>query len=164
MLTQIQEKIVGVIAPRIIERRNHFERLANTDFLTGLANRAAFDRAERKATRDGLAFIVFDLNDFGKVNKRLGHKKGDLVLQDFADKIGTVAAKFKARAFRLGGDEFAIICSPRFAETIRDQVERRARPVDFGDFFVSVSGEIGRSVADADSRLQTRKAAKKGAK
>lgn len=167
MLSQIQEKIqeniVRLIAPSFIERRNEFERIANTDALTGLANRRAFDLASGRARRGGAAFILFDLNNFGLVNKQRGHAAGDALLQYYADVLANVAFNFKARVFRLGGDEFVIICPHRFALNIRDAVERRAMTRKFDDFTVSISGEVGCSVEDCDKRLSARKAERKGA-
>jgi diguanylate cyclase (GGDEF)-like protein len=157
----IRERIAEAFAPSLKERRNLLEREANTDALTGLANRAAFDKAKGRARRDGAAFIVFDMNNFGRVNKLHGFAVGDASLKYYSYVIANVAANFKARAFRLGGDEFVIICTARFAFQIRDSVERRAAPQWFEGFTVSISGEVGHSVEDADSRLQARKAARK---
>lgn len=161
MLQIFREQIAVLIFPEMNNRRNELERAANTDELTGLANRRAFMKADRRARRERMAFILFDANNFGRVNKTAGHAHGDRVLKQFADVIANVSHKFKARAFRLGGDEFAIICAPRFAEKIRNSVETRTLPVDFGTFTVSISGEIGRSIDDADSRLQARKQSRK---
>lgn len=161
MLQIIREQIAGFIFPEMNNRRNELERLANVDELTGLANRRAFAKAERRARRERMAFILFDANNFGRVNKTAGHAHGDRVLKQFSGVIGNVAQNFKVRAFRLGGDEFAIICSPRFADKIRNSVETRALPVEFGTFTVSISGEVGNSIDDADSRLQARKQARK---
>ena len=161
MLAVLRESIAGFIFPEMENRRNELERLVNFDELTGLANRRDFDKAERRARRERMAFILFDANNFGRVNKTAGHSHGDRVLKQFSDVIANVARNYKARAFRIGGDEFVIICSPRFAEKIRNSVETRALPVDFGNFIVTISGEIGVSVDDADSRLQARKAEKK---
>lgn len=162
MLETFREKIATFIAPEVVERRNHFERLANIDALTGLANRAGYDRASGAADANpNLFFVIFDLNDFGKVNKTAGHTAGDKILIDYANTIETVARKFQARAFRLGGDEFVIICHRNFAAKARDAVERRCLPVEFAGFTVSVSGEIGSTLLRADALLQQRKAIRK---
>lgn len=158
----IFERFADLIAPRLRERRLDAERRADTDELTGLANRAAFNRAEGSATNDpDIVFVIFDANNFGLVNKSCGHQEGDRLLRFYADALGGVARKFKARAFRLGGDEFVILCNKRFAAQIRDCVEQRARPSHYGDFTVSISGEIGGTLAQADSKLQERKRLRK---
>jgi diguanylate cyclase (GGDEF)-like protein len=159
----IREQVAATIAPWTVERRNQLERLAFTDMLTGLANRAAFDKAENSAERDaGISFIFFDANNFGKINKECGHKEGDRVLKFYADVIKEVTKNFKARAFRYGsGDEFVILCGKKFAEKIRDAVEKRCVPVSYENFSVSISGEIGATMAEADTLLQSRKRARK---
>lgn len=154
----LTEKLGETLFPALRERRNLLEREMETDRLTGLANRVAFEKAEPEALRENQAFILFDANNFGLVNKTCGHRRGDQLLQIFARVIAEAARNFKCRAFRIGGDEFLVICSPQFASAIRRTIETRIRPERFGDFVVSISGEIGTSVEDADSRLQKRKA------
>lgn len=156
-----REKIAVFVAPAIERRLNQLQREADTDALTGLANRNAFTKALPQAEKDNQAFILFDLNNFKLVNKRFLHKAGDELLKRYADVLANVAFKFKCRVFRLGGDEFVIVCHRRFATQIRDAVEYRALPVNFGDFTVSISGVVGTSVEDADLRLQARKIARK---
>jgi diguanylate cyclase (GGDEF)-like protein len=163
MLEQVREKISNIIFPEGIERRNSLERAAMTDRLTGLANRAAFEKAHAAARRDRQSFILFDLNSFGLLNKTSGHAEGDRVLRYYADVIHNVAQKYKCRAFRLGGDEFVVIAPPRFAYAVRDAIESRALARDFGDFCVSISGEVGLTLAEADSKIQSRKKARKAA-
>lgn len=156
------EKLGETLFPALRERRSLLEREIETDAFTGLGNRAAFDRAEPQALRDGLRFILFDANNFGKINKQCGHRRGDEVLRRFSDVIANVARHYKARAFRYGsGDEFVIIVPARFAARVRDAVETRIRPLDFGDFVVSISGAVGSSIEDADTRLQARKTERK---
>lgn len=163
MLSHLREKISIAIFPEAVERRNQLERIAGTDELTNLANRRAFELAQPKARREHLAFIIFDLNNFGRVNKREGHAAGDRLLKYYADVLANVAHNFKARVFRLGGDEFIILAPPVFAARVRDAVERRALCFEFEDFTVSISGEVGMSLREADEKIQARKAKRKAA-
>jgi diguanylate cyclase (GGDEF)-like protein len=92
----------------------HQRMLAQTDFLTGVANYREFcqqvqdelQRASRSKRPISLAYI--DLDGFKQVNDSLGHKVGDALLR-------TTAQTFQARVrrtdlvARLGGDEFAIL-------------------------------------------------------
>jgi diguanylate cyclase (GGDEF)-like protein len=87
---------------------------ARTDPLTGLFNRRAleevFDIELERARRGGrpLSVIIGDLDDFKRVNDRLGHPAGDLALQTLAEELG----RWKRRvdmAARVGGEEFAIL-------------------------------------------------------
>ena len=157
------EKLIEKLFPPIKERRNLLERKTLTDELTRLGNRAAFNKVEPQALKNGLSFIFFDANNFGLVNKQCGHVRGDETLQKIAKVISEVSRNFKAQAFRYAGDEFVMITSPRFAGRVRDAVEQKFLPEDFGNFVVSISGEIGKSLEDADVRLQKRKTEMKNA-
>ena len=89
-------------------------RDADTDALTGLANRAAFDRgletAVQRARADAspLLLALIDLDGFKAVNDTLGHAAGDDVLRKVGAALRTLpfAATMVAR---IGGDEFALL-------------------------------------------------------
>jgi len=90
---------------------DRLERQAQSDPLTGLANRTLFlRRVEASLERGaGMATVLFlDLDDFKAINDRAGHAAGDAVLVAAAGRIeasvrpGDVAA-------RMGGDEFAVL-------------------------------------------------------
>ena len=90
---------------------------ANHDSLTGLPNRAFFERRlahdVEHAAREGERFAVlfFDADRFKEINDTLGHAAGDRVLSTLAARIrgqfrvGDIVA-------RLGGDEFAALLAP----------------------------------------------------
>lgn len=84
------------------------------DDRTGLANAQGMqvhirtaDEKFKKNPMD-LALIMFDLDDFGAVNKAHGNIVGDLVLKTAADRARSVL-KNKELAFRRGGEEFVIL-------------------------------------------------------
>ena len=85
---------------------------AETDSLTGLHNRGAFD--ERLAALVAIpathpfVLIMVDLDGFKDYNDRHGHPAGDQVLQAVGRAIGS-AVRGRDLAFRYGGDEFAIL-------------------------------------------------------
>jgi diguanylate cyclase (GGDEF)-like protein len=90
---------------------DRLERQAQSDPLTGLANRTLFlRRVEASLERGaGMATVLFlDLDDFKAINDRAGHAAGDAVLVAAAGRIeasvrpGDIAA-------RMGGDEFAVL-------------------------------------------------------
>ncbi|HJX18491.1 MAG TPA: EAL domain-containing protein [Acidiferrobacterales bacterium] len=91
-------------------------RLATTDSLTGLHNRALFlDRlsqaiasARRNSDRPHVVLMVMDLNHFKEINDTLGHPAGDAILRLVAERLNTVLRDTDTLA-RLGGDEFAIL-------------------------------------------------------
>ena len=85
-----------------------FEKLASTDYLTGLANRralvAAFDEATGSFGARG--FALLDLDHFKQVNDEHGHDVGDRVLQA----IATIMHDWSnLTAGRIGGEEFVAL-------------------------------------------------------
>ena len=110
--------------------------LSLRDSLTGLPNRVALmDRlsvalAHTARSRDVLALLFCDLDEFKHVNDTLGHTIGDGVLVEIARRL-THAGRACDTIARTGGDEFVILCegleSPddaaTVAEKIRDAVE-----------------------------------------
>src|SRR3546814_5167718 len=78
------------------------------DALTGLPNRACFyertEQALRSARRDdaSTAVLLFDLDRFKEINDTLGHRYGDLVLQDIGPRISAQLRPQDTLA-RLGG-------------------------------------------------------------
>ena len=90
------------------------QRLAFYDTLTGLANRMllldrmqqALATAERQ--NQGGALLFIDLDNFKQLNDTLGHDKGDLLLQQVAERLNACVRSVDTVA-RLGGDEFVVM-------------------------------------------------------
>jgi diguanylate cyclase (GGDEF)-like protein len=135
------------------EMEQALRRSATTDELTGLTNRAGFNRALSQtimgARRDAQTFalLLIDLDGFKAVNDRLGHLKGDQVLQTIAMVLKSPYLAGQVCA-RLGGDEFAIIVQGKdeaamssLTETLRQDLRHC---VDVADgTWLTVSGTIG---------------------
>ncbi|WP_193081555.1 putative bifunctional diguanylate cyclase/phosphodiesterase [Pseudooceanicola spongiae] len=93
---------------------DELRRIAETDDLTGLANRARFakDLAQRitlsgqEPTDQGGLLIMFDLDHFKELNDTLGHHCGDQLLQEIGQRLMDFTGPNRVVA-RLGGDEFA---------------------------------------------------------
>ncbi len=85
---------------------------ARTDSLTGLARRGLFlEQAQRLVPDSGsperLALLFVDLDDFKRLNDRLGHEVGDQLLGRMAGILRTVSRSADVLG-RLGGDEFVV--------------------------------------------------------
>ncbi|WP_291316237.1 diguanylate cyclase [Desulfuromonas sp.] len=106
--------IIGINALTINRFQRRLERLAATDELTGAANRRVFeerfDMAQYLAERQGLPFsvVLFDLDDFKKINDELGHVAGDRILREVAA-IAQDCIRKNDLLVRWGGDEFIIL-------------------------------------------------------
>jgi diguanylate cyclase (GGDEF)-like protein len=162
------------------------ERLAYTDYLTGLPNRArlmsALDAARaRAAAGEPSGVLLVDLDGFKTVNDVAGHEAGDRLLQDVARQLREGARDGDLVA-RLGGDEFAVLVrgdaaeAAALAERLVARLDRSYRlPSPAGEGtgpLVAVSGSIGvaeigphddaaGAVRQADVALRAAKAAGK---
>lgn len=162
--SSIREHIANLIFPEGNIERRRLEREINMDSLTGLANRRAFDLAKFRAERDNeIVVVLFDANNFGKINKVAGYDIGDRVLRELAECIKNQAKRigFSERCFRLGGDEFVVLLPKFYADKFRIKVEKAFGIHYFENIPVSVTGSIGSTLIQADSLLQNRKAIQK---
>ncbi|MBQ0753929.1 MAG: diguanylate cyclase [Gammaproteobacteria bacterium] len=83
------------------------------DPLTGLVNRRGLERHLQRRLPYGAnrtALIYIDLNNFKPVNDQYGHRMGDLVLKEVAERFNSIAGTGDLVA-RIGGDEFCIVIS-----------------------------------------------------
>lgn len=91
-----------------------FQKEANTDGLTGLANRKRFDEELASAQRrfeqsgDPVAVIFTDADRFKSVNDSYGHAAGDAVLMELARRI-SIRIGDDGVVCRYGGEEIAVI-------------------------------------------------------
>src|SRR5688500_385701 len=98
----------------LLERADWIGRLANTDTLTGLANRITFERMLElelaRATRQEsqLSLLLLDVDGFGEINSEVGSPAGDEVLRHVAATLADQVRLVDTVA-RYGGDEFAVI-------------------------------------------------------
>ncbi len=106
--------IAAFFVSRFLFRRlsnPHFMDISNTDALTGLKNRNAYEfDIENFIQSSGLvdyALVLADLNCLKNVNDTYGHKVGDNYIKILAD-ILTAHANEDHVSYRIGGDEFAV--------------------------------------------------------
>lgn len=126
------QTITSIISARQERQRDQIERLAaklesvssalvrakregETDALTGLFNRAAFDAYLRRMS-DLAVFmptppllLVLDVDHFKWVNDRYGHDTGDLAIRSVAARLAATYRRGEDFVARFGGDEFVAI-------------------------------------------------------
>ena len=123
--------LCALVARHLFRRISNplYQDMVNTDYLTGLKSRNAFDvdLENRNASRrhEGVGMYVIDLNNLKKVNDTLGHARGDQYLQlaakSFRDTAGTRGA-----LYRVGGDEFVLMTQNDTPEAMESLVQQLA--------------------------------------
>jgi diguanylate cyclase (GGDEF)-like protein len=148
------------------ERERAAQMLAQHDALTGLPNRRLLhDRllealARARRSKEVVAVLMIDLDDFKPVNDTHGHKAGDEVLRLTADRLKGCLRSTDTVA-RFGGDEFVVIAELSAATAdvsavATKVIEAVARPIPalwaaVGSPDVRISCSIGISQYPRDS-------------
>jgi diguanylate cyclase (GGDEF)-like protein len=143
-----------------IDASREREKLAMTDAVTGLPNRAhgvqliarEMSRAQREAT--SLGVVMIDIDHFKQVNDRFGHAVGDKVLRAVANECGA-AVRGSDAVIRWGGEEILIVlpkaaldATEQLAERVRTRIESLNEP-DLPK--VTVSSGIAERALNEDS-------------
>jgi len=151
----------------VTDRRRAESRLAHQathDPLTKLPNRVLLeDRLRQACARlrrgtDSVSVLFIDLDGFKGVNDALGHRAGDRVLVEVAQRLRRVVRDVDTVA-RYAGDEFVVVCESVKESEIDFVVRRVARAVDqqllIDGHEVHVSASIGVATThDPDVRLE----------
>lgn len=121
-----------------------YKRLADTDPLTHIWNRRAFDKEIARVynSRTGIIFnalILADIDRFKNINDRFGHPVGDKIIQLIAEIIhaGVPDGVFVART---GGEEFALIVEGASEDATFEIAERIRLLIEQTPFAGSQSG------------------------
>ncbi|MCW2584039.1 MAG: hypothetical protein JWQ53_2829 [Klenkia sp.] len=154
-------------------RERELERMAYTDHLTRVPNRALLFQEMGAGTTER-CLLVLDLDGFKAVNDDAGHEAGDQLLVEVARRLRSAVREQDVVA-RLGGDEFAVLVEG----TLREAVDAAQRVVDAlshphrtptGTYAVGASVGVAQLHAgggqlafrEADSALRAAKQAGKG--
>ncbi len=145
---------------QLLDKARRLEELATADPLTELHNRrhffelgdAEFARARRY--RRPLAAMMFDIDDFKKVNDRHGHLVGDQVLRTVARRCRE-SLREPNLIGRYGGDEFVVLlleCGLLEAERVAERLRRRVAepPIDTDAGPINVTISTGCTVMAED--------------
>lgn len=147
---------------RDISERKKLEKMlehqAQTDVLSGLYNRRAFQYYLDNAIANGISVAFIDGDDFKRINDNFGHDTGDKVISTMSLTMKRIFSDAICSA-RVGGDEFAVILSEtnksNLAERFRIlQEEVRAaveRLISYENFSLSI-GIVADPSGKADAR------------
>ena len=134
--------------------------LSTQDLITGLPNRTqSAMRAElmlehAATTREQLALMVIDIDNFKMLNDSLGHAAGDMVLRVMGARLQEVAGA-KALVGRLSGDEFMVVFPAAYgtaevAHAVRSLMDAAAVHTVVGGLPMSFSISVGVAMFPAD--------------
>jgi diguanylate cyclase (GGDEF)-like protein/PAS domain S-box-containing protein len=132
---------VGLDVTADRRREELLHQRAQTDLLTGIANRGAlFDALHRRLEEGpGCGLLFCDLDRFKAINDEHGHAVGDRILAEVAVRLVGLAAPGDLVA-RFGGDEFVVLCPGADEDALGELVER-------------VVAEVGRPFAGPEGPL-----------
>jgi diguanylate cyclase (GGDEF)-like protein len=131
--TSVAGACVGLLRARLDRTFGRLRRLADTDTLTGLANRRGWMQGAEDAVRDAalsampLSIVALDIDGFKPFNDEHGHEAGDRLLVECA-RAWEAAIRRVDLPGRLGGDEFVVL-APQCDERAAEELARRLRAV-----------------------------------
>lgn len=113
---------------------------ASMDKLTGLYNRkyisevleVEFKRA--KALHSSIAVVLFDIDNFKKINDTYGHDCGDYVLSTLGAQVKASGLRERDLAGRYGGEEFIVVLTNSDAKQAADVAERIRKKIETYEF------------------------------
>ncbi len=133
-------------------------KLANSDTLTNLPNRSLFFANHQHMVRrqERHALMVFDLDNFKKINDSLGHHAGDQLLCAVARRLQN-CCRSQDTLYRLGGDEFAIVIEGKsqianITEVAKRALETLKDPFNIQDKEIFVTSSVGIALYPLDGR------------
>lgn len=146
------------------ELNNHYEEIiikSNTDELTGLYNRVGFnkefeiykDKLNKEYTKAALLFL--DIDKFKNINDIYGHKVGDLILIELANRVSKISLPNSIVA-RTSGDEFVIFVKNYedkndIKEFANNLVKYMNDPFKLGGYSIKATVSIGIAFYEDDS-------------
>jgi diguanylate cyclase len=110
---------------RHIDLEGRLANEANTDALTGLQNRRAFEITVAALDRlpDEATVMAVDIDHFKVFNDTFGHETGDQVLKAVGGCLEQTLAR-RGQVYRTGGEEFTLVLPGVFGQTAVDVAER----------------------------------------
>ncbi|WP_421865724.1 putative bifunctional diguanylate cyclase/phosphodiesterase [Motiliproteus sp.] len=165
-----QESFPGALAvmtdvTSLNQARRKLEHQANTDHLSGIANRYHFQSYleqltyDRRQSQKPFALLFIDLDHFKVINDTYGHQVGDQLLCRVTERI-QATLRTEDLIARLGGDEFAVIIKeldPSFsAEHVAERIIKHLEePFPLAESNAFISASIGIAVYPKDCRSPT---------
>jgi two-component system cell cycle response regulator len=159
-MARLKSGVRPLLLLREVERKNaELEKMIITDGLTKLYNHQhlydQLDNEVKKAKRYGraLSIIMFDIDDFKKVNDSYGHQVGDTVLVKIARELRE-SVRDVDMVGRYGGEEFLVILPETGLENahlLADRIRQKISALKYGlDSKITISGGVAELREDDD--------------
>jgi diguanylate cyclase (GGDEF)-like protein len=126
-----ENKLVSIIGKiedvdKDIKEKDQLRHESQTDGMTGLLNKRAFEEKAESHLKERLAYncavIFVDLDHFKNINDTLGHSAGDEAIKDAASTLQIIFASTDLVS-RFGGDEFCVLVWDIPEIKLRDKLE-----------------------------------------
>jgi diguanylate cyclase (GGDEF)-like protein len=146
------------IVHQLENQAERLERLADTDYVTGLVNRRYFaarlEQVLGAADPETTGMLLVDLERFSEINDTLGPRTADAVLRAIGERLREVTGE-RALVARKGSGRFGILDpsitsgaeADRTAAHLRETLER---PIELPDLSVSVEVSVGALILPDD--------------
>ncbi len=124
---------------KLLHKNRILGKLTNLDHLTKIANRRRIDEVIQKEFKRGhrydqpLSLILFDVDNFKKINDVYGHNRGDKVLKTIA-KLVRSSVRESDHFGRWGGEEFVIVCTETHLDDAVKVAEKLRRVIGEYEF------------------------------
>lgn len=142
-------RLMQAVQAELTRKTEHLIQAAETDPLTGVANRAGLAVRAQELLQHPFerTLLLLDLDKFKPVNDLYGHEAGDAVLVEVTRRI---KAQLRASdvVARIGGDEFVVLLSDSLERKALEIISNRlmqtiCEPVQFGGHQLSVGSSVG---------------------
>lgn len=147
------------------EKMAYFKKLANTDMLTEVFNRNAYEDRLRSLEQQELELqstcvVLFDINNMKAINDHYGHECGDQALKACSRCILAAFGEDNG-CYRIGGDEFVVLChchdtlaqrAARFSEAVRQEARSLSFPFNVAIGYACYNPEQDHALRDVIRR------------
>lgn len=138
-------------------------KLAEEDYLTGLYNRRTFMSKSQEilnqaiAETESYAIMMFDLDNFKKINDTYSHLAGDEVLVNFSNMLKSFT-RVKMVCGRYGGEEFSMVITgydEDYVHNFSNEINKAVRQLEiaFEKTKINITVSIGVCYVDSSSRV-----------
>lgn len=142
-------RLMQAVQAELTRKAEHLTIAAETDPLTGVANRAGLAVRAQELLQYPFerTLLLLDLDKFKPVNDIYGHDAGDAVLVEITKRIKAQIRSADIVA-RIGGDEFVVLLSDTLDRKALEIISSRlmqsiCQPVPFGEHQLSVGSSVG---------------------